>query len=71
MNELLPTATKTRRLKVYYRHHGNSNEPHPFIRLAGKYLSGFNFEIGDNVEVAIEAGRIVITKVQPNESQNA
>ena len=71
MNTANESTTKTRRLKVYYGHHANSFKPHPFIRLAGKYLSVFDFKIGDEVEVMIEAGRIVITKLSSNETQNA
>jgi len=51
-----------RLLKVYYLH-SLKMEPHPMIRITGKYLEDFDFEIGDNIEVKIEMGRIVITKV--------
>jgi len=53
---------KIRRLKVYYGHHGNYTQ-HPVIRLGGKYLSLQDFKIGDKVEVTLEPGRIVITKL--------
>lgn len=56
--------TNTRRLKVYYAHYGNKKKQHPYIRLAGFYLSGFNFKIGDKVEVTIEQDHISITKIE-------
>ena len=51
-----------RLMKVYYTH----TPPYrkfPKIRIAGKYLANFDFEIGDTIEVKIEMGRITITKV--------
>jgi hypothetical protein len=59
----MKAIVKTRRLKVYYANHSNSNKPHPFIRLAGKYLSLFDFKIGDVVEINMEQGQISITKL--------
>ena len=56
----------TRRLKVYYGHHGSPYERHPVIRLAGKYLSAWDFKIGDKVEITIAEDQIVITKVKSN-----
>jgi hypothetical protein len=60
---------KTRRLKVYYGHHANYPR-HPVIRLGGNYLTLQDFKIGDLVEVTLEAGRILITKI-PSEKSNA
>ena len=59
-----------RQLKVYYGHHGTSRKPHPFIRLAGKYLSQFDFKIGDNVEITMAIGRITITNKKIPETVN-
>ncbi len=58
-------ATKTRRLKVYYGHQGNSYKRLPVIRLSGKYLTVQGFKIGDMVEVTMNAGQILITKIEP------
>ena len=55
--------TKTRRLKVYSAQREKQKRPHPFIRLAGFYLSNFNFKIGDKVEVTLDANQITITKI--------
>ena len=52
----------TRTLKVYYGYHGPPYTKHPFIRLAGKYLTEMGFAIGDEIEVCIEQHRITITK---------
>lgn len=62
MNTGENNPVKKRRLKIYYGHHSNSYKQHPVIRIAGKYLSPFDFKIGDQVEVTLEAGRILITK---------
>ena len=62
--------TKIRKLKVYYAHHGSTSKQHPFIRLAGKYLSQFDFKIGDEVELSMEAGKIVITKLRKEKSDS-
>jgi hypothetical protein len=56
---------KTRRLKVYYGHQGNSYKRLPVIRLSGKYLTVQGFKIGDMVEVTLNAGQILITKIEP------
>jgi hypothetical protein len=61
-------SKNTRRLKVYYGHHSNSNKPHPYIRLAGKYLTLFDFKIGDSVEVTMNEGSIVISKLPGNKA---
>jgi hypothetical protein len=56
-----------RKLKVYRGHFclrfGHSYKAHPVISLGGIYLSAFDFQIGDVIEVSTEKGRIVITKV--------
>lgn len=35
----------------------------PFIRLHGKYLLQFDFNIGDKIEVSVGKGKIFIRKV--------
>jgi len=52
-----------RKQRVYYGYHGRSTKRIPVIRLGGQYLSDFEFDIGDTIEITPEAGRIVITKV--------
>lgn len=59
------SATKTRRLKVYYGHHSNSYKQHPVIHLAGKYLKIQGFKIGDMIEVNLTNRQILITKIEP------
>jgi len=51
-----------RLMKVYYNHYPEAKEPHPVIRLGGIYLSRLDFQIGDEIEVVVEPGKIVITK---------
>ena len=41
---------------------------HPMIRLSGKYLSTFEFNVGDRYEVVLEKGKITISKVVPAHS---
>lgn len=61
---------KLRKLKVYYGHHKNYKQ-HPVIHLGGNYLSRLGFKIGDEIELSMEAGRIVITKLQLKETDSA
>jgi hypothetical protein len=35
---------------------------HPMIKLSGKFLAEFGFNIGDSCEVVIEKDKIIITK---------
>jgi hypothetical protein len=51
--------------KVYHAYYPGNRDPHPVIRIGGKYLSALEFDIGDTVEVVMEPGRIVITKIPP------
>ncbi|MCH8903556.1 MAG: hypothetical protein IIA45_06555 [Bacteroidetes bacterium] len=48
---------------VSYRHYDSNTSPHPFIRIGGKYLENFGFDIGDLIVMEIEPDRIAITKV--------
>ena len=57
-----PIFNTKRLLKVYYTH-TPPYQKFPKIRIAGKYLTHFDFEIGDTIEVKIEMGKITITKV--------
>ena len=40
----------------------------PMIRLSGKYLTTFEFNVGDSYEVVLEKGKITISKVIPDRS---
>ena len=40
----------------------------PMIRLSGKYLTTFEFNVGDNYEVILEKGKITIVKMVHNSS---
>jgi hypothetical protein len=64
-------AVKPRRLKVYYGHNSGTYRRIPVIRLGGKYLTSQNFNIGDMLDVTIQAGEIHITKIQPDIKDNA
>lgn len=62
---------RRRKQKVYYKHHGyEGGYFHPHIRIAGKYLKEFDFNIGDSIEVYVIKGKITITKV-PNENPSS
>ena len=60
----MSAAVNTRRLKIYYGYHGNSNKKRPYIRLCGDYLSQMDFKIGDEIEITIDQNRILISKLQ-------
>jgi len=66
-NVSLPTTTTsppTRKLKVYYAYYGNGlNNNYPVIRIAGKYLRSFGFEIGTDLRIDLEADRITIRRI--------
>jgi hypothetical protein len=56
----------TRKLKVYYAFSDNrfsQNYNYPVIRIAGKYLRTFGFEIGTHVQVDLTDSQIVIHKI--------
>lgn len=64
----------TRSQKIYYGYHGAPYEKHPVIRIAGKYLAKMDYRIGAEVDILVEADRIVITKrkqahVAPSETE--
>jgi hypothetical protein len=52
--------------KVYYAFYDckRGSCAYPVIRLGGKFLEEFGFEIGDGVHVLYEAGKITITKLE-------
>ncbi len=52
-------------MTVQYGYYENSNSKHPVIKMRGKYLRRFGFEVGDTVEISIEQGQITIRKTEP------
>ncbi|MBI1805636.1 MAG: type I addiction module toxin, SymE family [Ignavibacteria bacterium] len=46
-----------------------SGSPHPYIRLGGKYLEDFGFNIGDSFTLNLEPDRITITKICPTSTE--
>lgn len=59
----LDVRTRRRKRKVYYGHYETRRPaPHPVIRLNGKYLQEYGFNIGDTIDVEVVQDRIVITK---------
>lgn len=59
-------VSTSRKLKVYYAFSDNrfsQNYNYPVIRLAGKYLRTFGFEIGTHVQVDLTDSQIVIRKI--------
>jgi hypothetical protein len=55
---------KIRRLKIQYANYTNSYRRFPVIRLAGHWLSEFDFQIGDSIEIQMEKGQLLISKKQ-------
>lgn len=54
----------SRNLKVQYAYYGNGfNNNYPVIRIAGKYLRSFGFEIGTDLRIDLEADRITISRI--------
>jgi hypothetical protein len=55
-------SAPSRKLKVYYGHYGSGfNNIYPVIRIAGKYLREFGFEIGTKLQIDLEADKITVT----------
>jgi hypothetical protein len=55
-----------RKQKVYYLQYEdtwNRFTPQPMIRIAGKYLKKFNFNIGDQIEIDVSTDKIEIRRV--------
>ncbi len=67
-----PVKERRSKRKVYYAYARRSRKDiiHPVIRLGGIYLREFGFNIGDDIEVSCEKGRIVINKILPDSSTN-
>ncbi|MFI5405266.1 MAG: SymE family type I addiction module toxin [Nitrososphaerales archaeon] len=65
-NVSFPSTTQSppsRKLKVYYAYYGNGfNNSYPVIRIAGKFLRSFGFEIGTELRIDLEADKITIMK---------
>ncbi|MBI4930500.1 MAG: hypothetical protein HY841_07045 [Bacteroidetes bacterium] len=62
-------AARRRKQKVYYGNYGyNGGYFHPLIRIAGKFLKDFDFNVGDQIEVNVTMGQITISKLGNNDS---
>lgn len=60
------TGQVSRKLKVQYAFSDNrfgQNYNYPVIRIGGKYLRTFGFEIGTHVQVDLTESQIVIRKI--------
>jgi Toxin SymE, type I toxin-antitoxin system len=65
------TNARRRKQKVYYAHYQHDTRfLHPQIRIKGKFLKEFDFNIGDSIEVYVTKGKITITKVLENKSSS-
>jgi antitoxin component of MazEF toxin-antitoxin module len=49
---------------VFYGFYDNrwTENRHPVIRLRGKYLRAYGFDVGDAIEVSVDTGQITIRK---------
>lgn len=60
----LTLSPPSRKLKVYYAYYGNGfKNSYPVIRIAGKYLRSFGFEIGTEFQIDLEADKITVTRI--------
>lgn len=62
----MKNSTSKRILKVCYGHYSYSSKRHPVINLGGKYLTMFDFKIGDFVEITLNKGCITIVNIGKN-----
>ncbi len=69
MDEKESSNVRRRQQKVYYKHHDyKGGYFHPHIRIAGKYLKEFDFNVGDSIEVYVTKGKITILKIPEKNS---
>ncbi len=69
MEEKESRNVRRRQQKVYYKHHNyEGGYFHPHIRIAGKYLKEFDFNVGDSIEVYVTKGKITILKIPEKDS---
>ena len=63
-NKMFIGSARRRKQKVYYGNYAyEGGYFHPLIRIAGKFLKDFDFNVGDSIEVNVSMGQITITKV--------
>jgi len=68
-NKISIGFTRRRKQKVYYGNYAyQGGFFHPVIRIGGKFLKDFGFEVGDNIEVNVTMGQISISKVSEDSS---
>jgi len=58
---------KTR--KIYYLFQGKGYVP--LIRISGKYLSAYDWNIGDRIELTLSKGEITIHKLSNNQEERS
>lgn len=57
-------SARRRKQKVYYSNYGyEGGFFHPLIRIAGKFLKDFDFNVGDQIEVNVTMRQIIISKM--------
>lgn len=57
--------TQTRRAKVYYAFYKTIWKycQYPVIRIGGKYLASFGFQIGSKLQISIKHDEIIIKRI--------
>jgi hypothetical protein len=60
---------KERSLTVSYAYAMNSEKPHPFIRLQGRWLERLGFSIGNKVIVAAGEEILIIIPIQKGKEE--
>ena len=69
--QALPTCRRVRPHKVYYGYYDYEfGHPHPVIRLGGKYLEAYGFQIGDRIHVVLDFNQITITRIGKQSRQS-
>lgn len=58
---------KTR--KIYYLYQGKQFVP--LIKISGKYLSAYDLNIGDSIELTLSKSEIVIHKLNNNQQERS
>ena len=55
--------------KIYYLFQGKDYVP--LIRISGKYLSAYDWNIGDRIELTLSRGEITIHKLSNNQEERS
>lgn len=63
-NQINAGFTRRKKQKVAYGNYAyEGGFFHPMIKIAGKFLKDFDFNVGDSIEVNVSMGQITINKV--------